>query len=339
MRKILRAVAGLGFLVALSAFAAAPFNDNVPDKYIVKKGDTLWSIAAFFLQKPWVWPEIWHVNPQIANPHLIYPGDEIRLIYIDGKPRLTLNRGRDLKLDPKVREVPHGAAIPAIPLDVVDTFLTKTRVVAPGVLEAAPYVVAGHEKSIITGAGADFYVRGQVPVEQSFWGVYRNGGNYVDPETGELLGVRAQDIGSGKLKATEGEILTLSATRTAEEIRIGDRILPPEDREIQTVFYPSAPPAGIHGVIIAVEGGLDNVGHMDVVAINRGERDGIKIGNTLAIYKAGEVVRDRIAENVVTLPPERAGLLMVFRTFEKMSFGLVMHASRPLKVKDLVREP
>ncbi len=339
MRKILRAVAGLGFLVALTAFAQAPFNENVPDKYVVKKGDTLWGIAAFFLQKPWVWPEIWHVNPQIANPHLIYPGDEVRLIYIDGKPRLTLNRGRDVKLDPRVREVPHDAAIPAIPLDVVDTFLTKTRVVAPGELEAAPYVVAGHEKSVITGAGADFYVRGQVPAEQAFWGVYRKGDNYVDPETGELLGIRAQDIGSGKLKATEGEILTLAATRTAEEIRIGDRILPVEDRKIETVFYPSAPPAGIHGVIMAVEGGVDNIGHLDVVAINRGERDGIKIGNTLAIYKAGEVVRDRIAEDVVTLPAERAGLLMVFRTFEKMSFGLVMHASRPLKVKDLVREP
>lgn len=339
MRKILRAVAGLGFLVALTAFAQAPFNENVPDKYVVKKGDTLWGIAAFFLQKPWVWPEIWHVNPQIANPHLIYPGDEVRLIYIDGKPRLTLNRGRDVKLDPRVREVPHDAAIPAIPLDVVDTFLTKTRVVAPGELEAAPYVVAGHEKSVITGAGADFYVRGQVPAEQAFWGVYRKGDNYVDPETGELLGIRAQDIGSGKLKATEGEILTLAATRTAEEIRIGDRILPVEDRKIETVFYPSAPPAGIHGVIMAVEGGVHNIGHLDVVAINRGERDGIKIGNTLAIYKAGEVVRDRIAEDVVTLPAERAGLLMVFRTFEKMSFGLVMHASRPLKVEDLVREP
>jgi len=339
MRKILRAVAGLGFLVALTAFAQAPFNENVPDKYVVKKGDTLWGIAAFFLQKPWVWPEIWHVNPQIANPHLIYPGDEVRLIYIDGKPRLTLDRGRDVKLGPRVREVPHGEAIPAIPLDVVDTFLTKTRVVAPGELEAAPYVVAGHEKSVITGAGADFYVRGQVPAEQAFWGVYRKGDNYVDPETGELLGIRAQDIGSGKLKATEGEILTLAATRTAEEIRIGDRILPVEDRKIETVFYPSAPPARIHGVIMAVEGGVDNIGHLDVVAINRGERDGIKIGNTLAIYKAGEVVRDRIAEDVVTLPAERAGLLMVFRTFEKMSFGLVMHASRPLKVEDLVREP
>lgn len=345
MKRILLAIAGIWLFSALSLAPAAlaqtgePFNRDVPDRYVVKKGDTLWDIAAFFLQKPWLWPEIWHVNPQIANPHLIYPGDEISLIYVDGRPRLTLNRGRDVKLGPQVRVEPHGAGIPALPLDVIDTFLSKTRVVAPGELEAAPHVVAGREKSIIVGAGSDFFVRGDAPSEQNFWGVYRNGGNYVDPETNEILGVRAQDIGSGKLKARDGEILTLSATRSVEEIRIGDRILPVEDRKIDTMFYPSAPPAGSAGVIMAVEGGIDNVGHLDVVAINRGEEDGVKIGNTFAIYKKGETVRDRIAEDMVTLPPERAGLLMVFRTFEQMSFGLVMKANRPLKVGDLVKEP
>lgn len=340
MRRILLVVVGLWWFTALSfAQAPEPFNPDVPDRYVVKKGDTLWDIAAFFLHKPWLWPEIWHVNPQIANPHLIYPGDEISLVYIDGRPRLTLNRGREVKLGPQVRVEPHGAAVPALPLDVIDTFLSRTRVVAPGELEAAPHVVAGEEKSIVVGAGDDFYVRGEIPAEQDFWGVYRNGGNYVDPETGEILGVRAQDIGSGKLKAVNGEILTLAATRSVEEIRIGDRILPVEDRKIETVFYPSAPPPGTEGVIMAVEGGIANVGHLDVVALNRGEVDGMEIGDTLAIYKAGEVVRDRIAEDMVTLPPERAGLLMVFRTFEQMSFGLVMNATRPLQVGDLVREP
>ena len=340
MKRILLAIAGIFLFATLSlAQTGAPFNPDVPDRYVVKKGDTLWDIAAFFLQKPWLWPEIWHVNPQIANPHLIYPGDEISLIYVDGRPRLTLNRGREVKLGPQVRVEPHGAGIPALPLDVIDTFLSKTRVVLPGELEAAPHVVAGREKSIIVGAGNDFFVRGDVPGEQNFWGVYRNGGNYVDPETGEILGVRAQDIGSGKLKARDGEILTLAATRSVEELRIGDRILPVEDRKIDTMFYPNAPPAGSAGVIMAVEGGIDNVGHLDVVAINRGEEDGIEIGDTFAIYKQGETVRDRIAEDMVTLPPERAGLLMVFRTFEQMSFGLVMNANRPLKVGDLVREP
>ncbi|MFZ5653820.1 MAG: LysM peptidoglycan-binding domain-containing protein [Pseudomonadota bacterium] len=340
MRRILLVLAGFWLFAALSfAQPPEPFNPDVPDRYVVKKGDTLWDIAAFFLRKPWLWPEIWHVNPQIANPHLIYPGDEISLIYVDGRPRLTLNRGREVKLGPQVRVEPHGEAVPALPLDIIDTFLSRTRVVAPGELEAAPHVVAGQEKSIIVGAGDDFYVRGEVPAGQNFWGVYRNGGNYVDPETGEILGVRAQDIGSGKLKAVNGEVLTLAATRSVEEIRIGDRILPVEDRKVETVFYPSAPPIGTEGVIMAVEGGIANVGHLDVVAINRGAEDGIEIGDTLAIHKAGEVVRDRIAEDMVTLPPERAGLLMVFRTFEQMSFGLVMHASRPLQVGDLVREP
>jgi len=340
MKRILLVVAGL-WLVATLAFAQGrdTFNEGIPDRYVVKKGDTLWDIAAFFLSKPWRWPEIWHVNPQIANPHLIYPGDEISLIYVDGQPRLSLNRGRDVKLSPEIKAVPHGEAIPALPLDVIDTFLSRTRVVAPGELEAAPYVVAGQEKSIIVGVGDDFYVRGEIPAEQTFWGVYRNGGNYVDPETGEILGVRAQDIGSGKLKAVDGEILTLAATRSVEEIRIGDRILPVEERKIETVFYPSAPPSGAEGVIMAVEGGIDNVGHLDVVAINRGEEDGLEIGDTFALYKAGETVRDRISEDIVTLPPERAGLLMVFRTFEQMSFGLVMNATRPLNVGDLVREP
>lgn len=340
MKRILLAVTGLWLAAALSfAQAQEPFNDGIPDRYVVKKGDTLWDIAAFFLNKPWLWPEIWHVNPQIANPHLIYPGDEISLIYVDGRPRLTLNRGRDTKLGPQIRVEPHGEAIPAVPLDVIDTFLTKTRVVLPGELEAAPHVVAGHEKSIIVGAGRDFYVRGEAPEDQVFWGVYRNGGNYVDPETDEILGVRAQDIGSGKLKAKDGEILTLAATRSVEEIRIGDRILPAEDRKIETVFYPSAPPADIQGVIMAVEGGINNVGHLDVVAINRGNEHGIEVGNTFAIYKAGELVRDRVQEDMVALPAERAGLLMVFRTFERMSFGLVMNANRPLQVGDLVREP
>lgn len=340
MKRILLVVAGL-WLAATLAFAQGgdAFNEDIPDRYVVKKGDTLWDIAAFFLNKPWLWPEIWHVNPQIANPHLIYPGDAISLVYIDGKPRLTLSRGRDVKLSPEMQVVPHGEAVPALPLDVIDTFLSRTRVVAPGELEAAPYVVAGQEKSIIVGVGDDFYVRGAIPAEQTFWGVYRNGGNYVDPETGEILGVRAQDIGSGKLKAVDGEILTLGATRSVEEIRIGDRILPVEDRKIETVFYPNAPPADTQGVIMTVEGGISNVGHLDVVAINRGEADGLEIGDTLAIYKAGETVRDRISEDIVNLPPERAGLLMVFRTFEQMSFGLVMNATRPLNVGDLVREP
>ncbi len=325
--------------IAMAAMAAdAPFNDNVPDKYTVKKGDTLWDISDLFLRDPWLWPEIWYVNPQIRNPHLIYPGDVISLVYIDGRPRLMLQRGRDVKLSPGVKVLPHAEAIPTLPLDIINNFLTRNRVVTQEEADAAPYVVAGHEKRILTGLNDNFYARGEFD-ETPAYGLYRIGEPYVDPETDEMLGIRAQDVGSAKVKTVDGEIATLMATRVVEEVRIGERLLPHEERRLESNFYPSGPDGEIEGVIMAVEGGITQVGHLDVVAINRGEREGLKVGNVLAIFKRGETVKDRIAKDEITLPGERAGLVMVFRTFEKMSYGLVLNAERPLAVNDLVKNP
>jgi len=336
-KTLLGAIAACAIAVAAMA-AEAPFNDNVPDKYTVKKGDTLWDISEFFLQDPWLWPEIWYVNPQIRNPHLIYPGDIISLVYIDGKPRLMLERSRNVKLSPDVKVLPHAEAIPTLPLDVVDNFLSRNRVVSEEELEGAPYVVAGHEKRILTGFNDNFYARGEFDQTPSY-GLYRKGDPYVDPETGEVLGIRAQDIGSAKVKTVDGDIATLLATRVEEEIRIGERLLPHEEQRLNSTFFPSGPEGEINGVIMAVEGGITQVGHLDVVAINRGEREGLKVGNVLAIFKRGETVTDRVADEPITLPNERAGLLMVFRTFEKMSYGLVLDAERPLAVNDLVQNP
>ncbi len=335
-----KAIMGLVFcLLAITSFAVdEPFND-VPDRYTVKKGDTLWDISEHFLSKPWLWPEIWYVNPQVRNPHLIYPGDVIRLTYVDGKPRLTLERGRNVKLGPKVRELPNAEAIPAIPLDAINNFLSRNRVVDDGVMELAPYILSGAERHLIIGAGQDFYARGTFPNDVPTFGIYRKGDPYVDPVTRELLGIRARDVGSAKLKKIDKDIGTLGATRTAEEVRVEDRLLPHEERTINPTFYPSSPKSDVDGMIIAVEDGLTQVGHLDVVALNKGDRDGLEEGNVLAIYKAGETVKDRITSEYVTLPAERAGLLMVFRTFEKMSYGLVLNADRPLEVMDLIRNP
>lgn len=336
MKKVLP---GLLAIWALVASAETPFNDDIPDKYTVKKGDTLWDISDHFLSQPWLWPEIWQVNPQIHNPHLIYPGDVISLVYIDGKPRLLLNRGRNVKLSPQIRESVNRPPIPALPLDAVNSFLSRNRVTAPGELESAPYVLAGQDKRLITGAGDDFYARGNFDGGVGYFGVYRDGGQYIDPTTKEVLGIRAKDVGSGKLKDITGDIGTLAATRSLEEIRVKDRLLPDEARKIDSTFHPSASPAGTEGLIISVEGGVNNAGFLDVVAVNLGDRDQLRAGNLMAIYKAGEVVKDRVAGGMVTLPPERAGLLMIFRTFEKMSFGLILNANRALEVKDMVRSP
>ncbi|MCV6603850.1 MAG: peptidoglycan-binding protein, partial [Porticoccaceae bacterium] len=261
-------------------------------------------------------------------------------VYIDGQPRLVVERSRDVKLSPKIKETPHAEAIPALPLEAIQHFLSRNRVVEPGVLEAAPYVLAGSDKHLLTGSGQDFYARGELEPGVPVFGVYRKGDPYVDPYTGEMLGMRAKDIGTGKLKAiAEGGVATFKATRSAEEIRIADRLLPHEERKINATFYPKAPERDIDGVMIAVEDGLTQVGRLDVVAINKGDRDGIDEGAILAIFKSGETIRDRVTGEAVKLPSERAGLLMVFRTFEKMSYGLVMKADRPLAVGDEVRNP
>jgi nucleoid-associated protein YgaU len=332
----------LGACLLLSqAMAEDPeLKPNYPEQYSVVKGDTLWDISNTFLNNPWMWPEIWHVNPQISNPHLIYPGDVIRLVYFDGKPRLTVDTSnRVVKLSPEVRVLDAGEAIPTIPLDQINNFLSRSRIVTAEELERAPHVVSGEAKRLVLGKGDRLYARGQFDPEVAAYGIYRKGETYIDPDTKELLGIQATDIGSGKMRALEGEIATLLMTRTTEEVRVGDRLLNEEQRGVDSNFFPSAPSVDVNAQIIAVEGGVTQVGKMDVVVINRGDREGIAIGNVLSVYKRGGAVKDRVKGDTVTLPDERAGLVMVFRTFEKLSLGLVLEAERPLAIKDLVRNP
>ncbi len=327
------------WVLAAAAVAEAPFNDDIPDKYTVVKGDTLWDISAHFLAEPWLWPEIWQVNPQIQNPHLIYPGDIISLIYIDGKPRLVLTRSRDVKLSPQIREVSERQAISTLPLDLINSFLSRNRIVEPGVLESAPYILSGQSKRLLTGKNDDFYARGDFSNADESYGVYRNGGPFTDPKTHEVLGIRAKDIGAGNLKAVNDDIATLITTRSIEELRINDRLLELEERKIDANFHPSAPPENTEGVIMSIEGAVSTGGMLDVISINLGERDGIEIGNMLSILKAGAVVSDRVQGGLVTLPPEKAGLVMVFRTFEKMSFALILSAELPISINDIARNP
>lgn len=331
----------LGAVLLSQAMAQEPqLKADYPEEYTVVKGDTLWDISNTFLSTPWYWPEIWHVNPQIDNPHLIYPGDLIRLVYFDGKPRLTLDRSnRVVKLSPKMRVVDEGEAIPAIPLDDINNFLSRSRIVTIDQLERAPHVISGEAKRLVLGKGDRLYARGEFDSDIYVYGIYRKGETYFDPDTGELLGVQALDIGSGRMRAVEDNIATLLMTRTTEEVRVGDRLLTEEERAIDSTFFPSAPQNDVNASIIAVEGGVSQVGKMDVVVINRGEREGMAVGNVLAVYKRGGMIKDRVKGDMVRLPDERAGLVMVFRTFEKLSLGLVLEADRPLAIKDLVRNP
>lgn len=345
---VLSAIA-LSAQVATQAYAEQPqLRDEIPATHTVVKGDTLWDISATFLKNPWMWPEIWHVNAQIENPHLIYPGDVIRLIYVDGKPRLTLDTsGRVYKMSPQARVLSAEEAIETIPLEKINSFLSRSRVVGENDFVGSPYVLSGLDQHLLVGAGDKIYGRGEFGERGTVYGVYRQGEIFKDPQTKEILGVQALDIATASLLRVEDdnddedniEIGTLSVSRTTEEVRIGDRFLRQEERPIDSTFFPSAPSMETEGVILAVEGGLTQVGKMDVVVINRGEREGMTAGTVLAVYKRGGIIRDRVSKDRVTLPDERAGVLMIFRTFEKVSFGLILEAERGISVQDKVRNP
>jgi nucleoid-associated protein YgaU len=335
-------------LVFFNSWAEDPIlRDDHPDSHEVVKGDTLWDIANRFLNNPWMWPELWHANPQIENPHLIYPGDMIKLVYMEGEPRLTVKRGDrtykmspgDVKLKPKIHVMPLEQPIPAIPLDIIDPFLSSSRVLDPGVLESAPYVVQGTQRHVISGKGSSLFARGEFDRTIEAYGFFRKGQVLIDPVTEEILGIHAKDIGTGKLSRITGDIATVDVVRSTQEVRPGDRMIADEERRVQSIFYPSPPETQIDGVIIGREEGVDQIGYMDVVIINRGEREGLKSGNVLAILEQGEVVRDPITEKEVKLPEERAGLCMVFVDYEQVSYALVLTADRPLEVGAKVRNP
>lgn len=341
MRKSLLALllaAGCGL-----AQADVQLRDGHPQRYTVVRGDTLWGISGKFLREPWQWPEIWHANPQIENPHLIYPGDSLRLVYVDGQPRLQLERGANrgtIRLSPQVRRTPMAEAIPTIPLEAVNSFLLKNRIVdRPEDFQQAPYVVAGNAERVVSGAGDRVYARGQLPTDEAVFGIFRQGRVYNDPDSGEFLGINADEVGSGEVVAEEGDIATLQLGRTVQEVRLGDRLFPTEERKVNSVFMPSEPAGKIDGLILDVPRGVSQIGQLDVVTLNKGTRDGLVEGNVLAVYKTGETVHDRITGELVKVPDERAGLLMVFRTYEKLSYGLVLSASRQLEVLDKVRNP
>ncbi|HKM36447.1 MAG TPA: LysM peptidoglycan-binding domain-containing protein [Thiopseudomonas sp.] len=339
MRKTLLA---LLLLATAAVQAQVQLKEGHPESHIVVKGDTLWDISGKFLSQPWKWPEIWHANPQVVNPHLIYPGDRLNLVYIDGQPRIMLNRGANrgtIKLSPQVRRAPMADAIPTIPLDAIQSFLISNRIInSKKEFSRAPYVVAGDAERVISGQNDRLYVRGKVR-EYANYGIYRQGRSYIDPVTKEFLGINADDIGSGEIVAVERDVSTMLLTRTTQEVRVADRLFPMQKHMIDATFVPSEPRRTINGVILDVPRGVSQIGQFDVVTLNKGARDGLVVGSVLAVYKTGETVRDRISGSSVKIPDERSGLLMVFRTYDKLSYGLVLYASRQLSVMDKVKNP
>jgi len=330
-------------LLASSLFAAdVVLNPEHPDRYVVVEGDTLWDISTMFLRDPWLWPEIWYVNPQVKNPHLIYPGDILTLVYVDGKPQLQMTRGYStVTLSPQVREESLEKAIPTIPLDAIQQFLTRAIVVSEEELETAPYVVQSAGEHVVTGVGDRVYARGINEHNHPIYDIYHPGGPYIDPDTNELLGYEALYVGRGPIEQY-GDPATLYLADTKREIRVGDRLRPTEHSSAFTHFQPHLPPENTEGRIISVLDGVTQIGQFNVVAIDLGTREGIEPGQIFRVDQEGALIKDTVSgkrNDMVKLPDEDAGLVMVFRSFEKVSFGLVMKATSAIHVNDFVRTP
>ncbi len=345
-KPLLKQLTAMTFLVvSISSASAIDLKPGHPIDYVVKDGDTLWDLSQKYLSDAWMWPEIWELNEQIDNPHLIYPGDVIGLVYKGQEVKISIKKRSAaakgvIRLSPSTRISSLASAIPPIPMTAVSSFMTSSRIVKSKELEEAPYVVAGADNRILAGGGGKVYARGfGKTAPEVGYGIYRKGQVFVDPDTSEVLGLEAREVGAGSIAAWDGDVATLSLSNAREEVMIGDRLLTSEDRQLIANFVPSAPPRDSYGRMIAVLGGVTQIGQYQVVVINQGNRDGVEQGNVLAIYKAGEEIIDRITRAKVKLPSERAGLLMLFRVFDKVSYGLILKALRPLSVGDEVRSP
>lgn len=317
-------------------------NPRHPDRYVVKRGDTLWDISEMFLTDPWYWPEIWYVNPQIANPHLIFPGDVITLVYIDGKPRLVLDRGDVVRLSPRVREEMLDEAITTIPYDMIKAFLSRPTVLDEDTVKKSPYIFTTREGHLAHGAGAQVYVRGADFALDDIYSVMRVGAKLIDPDNGDFLGYEGIYVGEGTIGRT-GDPATMLLNATDREALNGDILIEPR-HDFPLYFVPRSPERQVEGKIISVFDGVSIIGQYQIVTLNRGSSHGLEPGHVLKVYQAGRVERDRFSGSgfggeKVQLPEEYAGLMMVFSTYDRISYGLIVRAESEIFVYDVVRNP
>lgn len=372
IKKIIVLLAGMLVTVAVYA-AGAQLRANHPDSYVVRRGDTLWDISAKFLAKPWLWPEIWQANPQVRNPHLIYPGDVLNLSFINGGPRLGL--------EPSVHA--EGEAVPAIPLSELRMFLKDMRVMDSNAVSSAPYVVGLEETRLRGTVGQNVYVRGLTGNPGQRWAIVRpthvfrsfgksdgsdsellsheldanvamvttpwdeNTRNDGHLGRGDDMGVEVSVIGNAETLRT-GDPSTLLLLDSTMEIRAGDRVLPVDDSPYDAFYYPHAPkalPNDAH--VIGFADALDAAGSRQVVLLSVGAKDGIDNGTTFSMAQPGETIHDDVASSSwrrgvgkeVTLPEEYVGHVMVFRTFDRVSYGLVMDSLKPVHKGNRLRMP
>ena len=319
--------------IALRQLAERSIRTDHPGEYTVVKGDTLWDISGRFLSRPWLWPEIWHVNPQIENPHLIYPGDRIALSYVDGSPRLQVIRANS-------RPSGQGSSrqatpIGTIPLDAIEQFINEPLVVTEADVKTSAYVAAADSGRLASSTGDHIYVRGDLN-GQSRYSVFRPGDALIDPETRELLGREAILVSKVSL-IKSGDPSKMLITSNTRETLVGDRLMI-SNSPTPAFFQPRAADANTNGRIISLVDAVSRSGQNQVVVLNVGSDDGVQPGDTFSVIGNDRTVRDDVGQNgeYFTVPGEQAGVVMVFRSFDRVSYALIMSSTRSIKLYDRV---
>ena len=349
---------------------------DAPDRYVIVPGDTLWGISTRYTDSPWRWPELWGMNQaQIQNPHLIYPGMVLLLdrargtLSIAGTPggpgtpsgpgspgtppgtgagagTAVPPLGGSAKLGPRVRaESLARDQIPSIPPSAIEPFLSRPLVIEPDGLDNAPTIVATEKDRVILSAGNTAYVRGITDTKEETWYVYRRGDPLVDPDSNRTLAYEAVYLGTAQLTRA-GNPATVVLTSAVQEVNAGDKLVAAGPAQAMS-YAPHAPAAQLRGRIMKIYGSVGRVGEagpLQIISINRGRADGVEVGHVLALYSLGGEVRDvtkssRASDALIQLPDERAGLSFVFRVFDRVSYALVMHITRPIGPLDVVRTP
>ena len=327
-------------LGSMNAFSQSdsPLANDHPDEYVVQVGDTLWDIAETFLKDPWYWPKIWYINPDIVNPHLIYPGDILGLVYIEGRQMVAPIHASSYRLSPEARVTPLNEAVTSVSYDSIAAFLATGAILEKGQIRKMPYLVATRGDHILAAAGNEVYIRG---LKNDTLGQRLNvvhvGEPLVDPDNNKLVGYQGMLVATGTLRRA-GDPATLALTDSNQEAKQGD-VLISTTVDLPLNFYPRAPSSRIDGQIISVVGGVTQIGQYQVVIMNRGSGDGLAVGDVLTVYQKGAKIKDRVKGGSVRLPDEPAGTVMVFKLFDEIGYGLVMEATQAIHIHDYVRNP
>ncbi len=370
-RRVTYAAFSAVFFLLVSGLTSADelqLNPNHPTRYTVVKGDTLWDISARFLKSPWHWPKIWKINDQVSNPHLIYPGNVIVLRMVDGRPELSIegketgttkeavpsfsaaekdstagtetvpNDGRTTKLSPGVHSESLDSAIPTISPSSILPYLTRPLAVDSSELAEAGYVTIGLDDRIALGNKSQFYARGLDDPAIEYYSVFRPGKAIHHPETGEFLAFEALYLGDAQLLEL-GDPSKLVVTQVKQEIVPSDRLLVAPRQVSAPYYYPHPPKAQVQGRIVSALNAVAELGSHSVVGISLGTREGMDEGTVLRIMRHAGKSKDPMTRKNYALPDEETGLLLVFRTYEKMSYGLVMSATQPVHLLDTVITP